>query len=96
MGLDLVQLHGKSEGWEIAKKLRVPAVRVVHMAEDVSAAQVLGQLRGGSCVAVLLDSKGGGTGQTFDWKVANPKPSPSQVLSLGRIPTLTLTLTLSA
>jgi len=43
VGLDLVQLHGKSEGWEIAKKLRVPAVRVVHMAEDVSAAQVLGQ-----------------------------------------------------
>merc|ERR1719162_1905742 len=50
VGLDLVQLHGKSEGWEIA-------------------AQLLGQLRGGSCAAVLLDSKGGGTGQTFDWKV---------------------------
>ena len=69
VGLDLVQLHGKSEGWEIARQLRVPAVRVVHMAEDVSAAQVLGQLRGGSCAAVLLDSKGGGTGQTFDWQV---------------------------
>mmetsp|Transcript_25224 Transcript_25224/g.51243 ORF Transcript_25224/g.51243 Transcript_25224/m.51243 type:complete len:534 (-) Transcript_25224:236-1837(-) len=69
VGLDLVQLHGKSEGWEIARQLRVPAVRVVHMAEGVSAAQVLGQLRGGSCAAVLLDSKGGGTGQTFDWEV---------------------------
>ena len=33
VGLDLVQLHGKSEGWEIAKQLRVPAVRVVHMAD---------------------------------------------------------------
>ena len=69
VGLDLVQLHGKSEGWEIARQLCVPAVRVVHMAEDVSAAAVLGQLRGGSAAAVLLDSKGGGTGQTFDWQV---------------------------
>jgi len=66
--LDLIQLHG-DEGWSIAKQLVRPAIRVVHMEPGVSAADVVGSIEGGSAVAVLLDSKGGGTGKTFDWKV---------------------------
>ena len=69
VGLDLVQLHGH-EGWEVAAQLARPAVRVVHMEPGLTSAQVLGQLRGGANVAaVLLDSKGGGTGTTFDWAI---------------------------
>lgn len=68
VGLDLIQLHG-AEGWEVAMELHRPAVRVVHMEAGVSAEQVRAQLRGGLASAVLLDSKGGGTGLPFDWKV---------------------------
>lgn len=68
VGLDLIQLHG-AEGWDVAKELVRPAVRVVHMEPGVSAADVQSQLRGGLVSAVLLDSKGGGTGKTFDWEV---------------------------
>ena len=68
VGLDIIQLHG-AEGWEIATQLNRPSVRVVHMEAGVSADDVCGQLRGGLASAVLLDSKGGGTGKTFDWDI---------------------------
>jgi len=68
VGLDLIQLHG-AEGWEVATQLNRPCVRVVHMEPGVSASDVRAQLRGGLAAAVLLDSKGGGTGKTFDWEV---------------------------
>ena len=68
VGLDLIQLHG-SEGWEVASQLNRPSIRVVHMEAGVSAADVCSQLEGGLVSAVLLDSKGGGTGKSFDWAV---------------------------
>ena len=68
VGLDLIQLHG-AEGWDVAPHLCRPSVRVVHMESGVSAGDVCGQLKGGLASAVLLDSKGGGTGKTFDWDV---------------------------
>jgi anthranilate synthase/indole-3-glycerol phosphate synthase/phosphoribosylanthranilate isomerase len=68
VGLDVIQLHG-SEGWDIATALHRPAIRVVHMEHGVSATDVRAQLRGGLVHGVLLDSKGGGTGKTFDWEV---------------------------
>jgi phosphoribosylanthranilate isomerase len=54
---------------QVATQLCRPAVRVVHMEAGVNAADVRAQLRGGLAHAVLLDSKGGGTGKTFDWEV---------------------------
>jgi len=70
VGLDLIQLHGH-EGWEICDQLVRPAVRVVHMEPSMSAEQVGDQIEGGKAAAVLLDSKGGGTGKTFDWQVGS-------------------------
>mmetsp|Transcript_16488 Transcript_16488/g.49062 ORF Transcript_16488/g.49062 Transcript_16488/m.49062 type:complete len:270 (+) Transcript_16488:870-1679(+) len=67
-GLDLVQLHG-NEGWAVAAELARPAVRVVHMGPALTAEQVCSQIQGGLAAAVLLDSKGGGTGKTFDWSI---------------------------
>ena len=67
VGLDLIQLHG-DEGWEISRELCRPAIRVLHIdpsAEDNADVGV----RAGTAAAVLLDSKGGGTGKTFDWRV---------------------------
>lgn len=69
VGLDLIQLHGQSEGWEVASKLVRPAVRVVHMDSQLNADEVCAEMRGGPPVAILLDSKGGGTGKTFDWAI---------------------------
>jgi anthranilate synthase/indole-3-glycerol phosphate synthase/phosphoribosylanthranilate isomerase len=68
-GLDLIQLHGHSEGWDVASQLCRPAIRVVHMEPHMSADQVCGQVKAGPPAAVLLDSKGGGTGLTFDWRI---------------------------
>ena len=68
VGLDLIQLHG-AEGWDVATQLNRPAVRVVHMVPESRAEQVTAELRAGLAAAVLLDSKGGGTGTTFDWAV---------------------------
>jgi anthranilate synthase/indole-3-glycerol phosphate synthase/phosphoribosylanthranilate isomerase len=68
VGLDLIQLHG-AEGWAMASQLNRPAIRVVHMDDTVNAADVCAQLQGGLASAVLLDSKGGGTGTTFNWAV---------------------------
>ena len=88
VGLDIIQLHGKSEGWEVATQLVRPAIRVMHMADDVDAPMVSAQVRGGTAAAILLDSMGGGTGKTFDWQTAQQvrsqapfPPTPPQVQS---------------
>ena len=54
---------------QVARELVRPAIRVVHMEAGVDAARVGAQLRGGHAAAALLDSKGGGTGKSFDWDV---------------------------
>ncbi|EOD15413.1 hypothetical protein EMIHUDRAFT_245556 [Emiliania huxleyi CCMP1516] len=64
----VVGLHG-NEGWAVAAELARPAVRVVHMGPALTAEQVCSQIQGGLAAAVLLDSKGGGTGKTFDWSI---------------------------
>lgn len=39
------------------------------METDLTAAQVVAQIHPGPPAAVLLDSKGGGTGNSFDWTI---------------------------
>ena len=83
-GLDLVQLHG-SEGMEAAspENFGVPAIRVVDIAVDSEtgetaegAVETILETVTNDPVAILLDTsikgkkEGGGTGQSFDWTVA--------------------------
>jgi len=71
--LDIVQLHGE-EGWEIAQQIQYPVLRSVRV--DPSSATVdsiLSELKPDLVAGVLLDTKSaanGGSGQTFDWKIA--------------------------
>ena len=68
VGLDIIQLHG-SEGWKIAHELVRPTIRVMHMDPGVDSDAVLSKLEAGYAAAALLDSRGGGTGKAFNWKV---------------------------
>lgn len=82
VGLDLVQLHG-SETPFFASKIIVPVVKVIHMnvksdQGQADAADVINQIESftGKAALILFDSKvpgskGGGTGQTFDWNIVN-------------------------
>ena len=66
---DLLSLSLLAACPQIATQLNRPSIRVVHMEAGVTADNVRSQLKGGLASAVLLDSKGGGTGKTFDWEV---------------------------
>ncbi|KAG6577933.1 tryptophan biosynthesis protein TRP1 [Phytophthora cinnamomi] len=78
IGLDLVQLHG-DEGFEICKDIKYPTIRALHLpdttlSDGVDAEAILQQVQEGLANYILLDTtmKGqqGGTGVTFDWKIA--------------------------
>jgi len=81
-GLDLVQLHGK-EGMQACAETGAPTIRVVDMeiggddaAEKSNFVESLLSEATTDPVALLLDTSikgagaGGGTGQTFDWNLA--------------------------
>ena len=72
----------------MATQLVRPAVRVVHMEAGVSASDVRSQLKGGLAHAVLLDSKGGGTGKTFDWEVGKEVQSKVPFILAGGLTAL--------
>lgn len=78
IGLDLVQLHG-DEGFQICRDIKYPTIRALHLpdttlCDGVDAEAVLQQVQEGLANYILLDTtvKGqqGGTGVTFDWKIA--------------------------
>ncbi|KAF1317240.1 Tryptophan biosynthesis protein trp1, partial [Globisporangium splendens] len=78
VGLDIVQLHG-DEGFDICKDINVPTIRVFHLpdtvnTDSVDAEAILQHVQGGLANFLLLDTsvKGqqGGTGVTFDWRIA--------------------------
>ncbi|TMW64388.1 hypothetical protein Poli38472_013010 [Pythium oligandrum] len=78
VGLDIVQLHG-DEGFEICREINVPTVRVFHLpdhmnSDSVDAEGIFQHVKPGLANFLLLDTtvKGqqGGTGMTFDWKIA--------------------------
>lgn len=84
--LDLIQLHG-SEGYAVCKQLCRPAVRVVHVVPgETTADQVVAGLQVGAAV-ILLDTKSskgsGGTGETFDWCIAEAVSKRVPVIVAG-------------
>ena len=80
-GLDLVQLHGE-ESVDHINGIRAPCIKVVHVPREESEKEsLLASIRGrisafsGHAVAIILDTsvrgdRSGGTGVTFDWKLA--------------------------
>ena len=90
VGLDLLQLHG-SEGTALARSLCRPAIRVLpvipHQTTSAEVESALSTL-GGDVSAVLLDTKlsahvSGGTGTTFDWRIAAAASATYPVMVAG-------------
>ena len=90
VGLDLVQLHG-TEGSAIARTLCRPAIRVLPVIpHHTTSAEVESALSAVACdvSAVLLDTKlsahvSGGTGTTFDWRIAAAVSTTFPVMVAG-------------
>lgn len=80
-GLDLVQLHGEEQADDI-DKISVPCVKVIHVPLEMTGAESLVEniqdkivSFAGRAIAIILDTsirgdRSGGTGITFDWKLA--------------------------
>lgn len=85
-GLDLVQLSGH-EAWGMCLEIGRPVIKAVRVSATASARSILGTMRLGTAALCLLDSdvKGvlGGSGQTFDWKVARGVAARRPIILAG-------------
>ena len=72
-GVDLVQLSG-AEDDRFVRAIEKPVIRVVHIGEQMTADDVFEAAAPGLSVSVMLDTgkpgSRGGTGESFDWSVA--------------------------
>jgi len=77
-GLDRVQLSGH-ESWEYCREIERPVIKVVHVTENAQAREMLHEIEQGCRIlkkesVCLLDTQTdnsfGGTGKTFNWKIA--------------------------
>ncbi len=90
--LDRVQLSG-DETWQYCAHISRPVIKVLHVSQATTADQVLASIEEGRSIlrgrefTCLLDSKigktHGGTGQTFDWKVAKRVASEFPIIVAG-------------
>jgi phosphoribosylanthranilate isomerase len=77
--LDFVQLSG-DESWDFCRQIKRPVIKVLHVFPHSSAADIIEEIRKGYTylspdhLLILLDSRSkgiyGGSGLTFDWKIA--------------------------
>ncbi|HSW57642.1 MAG TPA: phosphoribosylanthranilate isomerase [Dehalococcoidales bacterium] len=77
--LDWVQLSG-DESWEFCLQINKPVIRAIHVFYNTKAEFILNEIKTGFTylppenLKILLDSRTkeafGGTGKTFDWKLA--------------------------
>lgn len=72
-GLDLVQLSG-GESAEFAARIHLPVIRAIHVGLETTGFDVWEAATPGASAGILLDtasaSARGGTGEAFDWRVA--------------------------
>ena len=91
-GLDWVHLSG-DESWEYCKQIKRPIIKVIRVSGSRTAEEILAELSLGHKILAprvftcLLDSdvKGtyGGTGQTFNWKLASQMAQKYPVIIAG-------------
>ena len=85
-GLDLVQLSGH-EAWGTCLEIGRPVIKAIRVSTSASARSILGTMRPGTAGLCLLDSevKGilGGSGQTFDWRVARGVAAKRPIILAG-------------
>ena len=90
--LDWVQLSGK-ETWRYCRKIERPVIKVIHISAGMKVEQVMNKVAMGYQLHLkhspicLLDSQAkdtyGGTGETFDWQVANEVSASFPVIIAG-------------
>lgn len=78
-GLDIVQLSG-DESWEYCRKLEHPFIKVIHVTDNSSTAEIIDRIERGNLArfkqpfVCMLDCKSGGnyggSGRSFDWEIA--------------------------
>jgi phosphoribosylanthranilate isomerase len=85
-GLDLVQFSGH-EAWGMCLEIGRPVIKTLRVSASASARSILGTMRPGTAALCLLDSdvEGvlGGSGQTFDWKVAQGVAAKRPIILAG-------------
>ena len=90
--LDWVQLSG-DETWDYCREIERPVIRVIHIAADTTAAEVLSEIEAGYRLRPKhelichLDTgvrdAYGGTGQTFNWQLAREVSAVFPVMVAG-------------
>jgi phosphoribosylanthranilate isomerase len=90
--LDRVQLSG-DETWEYCRDIEKPVIKAIHISAGNTAVQVVTEIKKGlhlfigKGIIFLLDSHStqayGGTGQTFDWRLAEDVPRNLPLLIAG-------------
>jgi phosphoribosylanthranilate isomerase len=90
--LDRVQLSG-DETWQYCGQINRPIIKVMHITPDTSTGRILAAIKDGNRIlkhripVYLLDSQlgnqYGGTGLTFDWRVAKEIVSQFPVIMAG-------------
>lgn len=77
VGLDYIQLHGQEDA-HIAKQLPYPIIKAFSIDEALKT-----DLSAYPCTYILIDTPGGGTGQTFDWTKLQQLSIPKNRLLLA-------------
>jgi phosphoribosylanthranilate isomerase len=89
--LDLVQLSGK-ESWYRCGQIKLPIIKALHITPASTAEEICQEIEKGyrwisqKRLTVLLDtqsSEGGGSGKTFDWRIAKEAAARFPVIVAG-------------
>jgi phosphoribosylanthranilate isomerase len=90
--LDWVQLSG-DESWEYCQQIEKPLIKAAHVSPGLSERELLAQMKDGEqqldsrspvyLLDTLVESRYGGTGQTFVWEIARRAVAEYPVIIAG-------------